>query len=318
MVSHRSFIQLFLILILCLSTSCKEEKSVIHIAVIPKGNTQSFWKQVEKGARQAEKELGVEIWWEGPEIESDRKKQIQLMQSFIGQGADAIVLAPLDSRSLTPSVDAANKRGIPVVIIDSELLVDHYRSFVGTDNYQAGRSCAQRMIEALEGKGNLLLLRNLESSSSTSQREAGFLEGIAELAPDMKVVSTDQYAQASLEEGFEVSRRMVSRFSQVDGIFCPNETTTEAMLQALQAEGRDTSMVFIGFDANQRLLEALQAGQIDALALQDPIKMGYMGVKTALSAIRGEAVPKRISTDIIFATPDNLDSPEIQNLLQEE
>ena len=287
----------------------------LQIAVIPKGTTHSFWKTIHAGAEKAAEELDVEIIWQGPQKEDDREMQIQVVQNFISRGVDAIVLAPLDDRALVKPVEAAVKRGITVIIIDSSLQSEEYASFVATDNYEGGRQCAKRLAAVMGNAGRALMLRYMEGSASTNKREQGFLEGIAEFGPEIELVSINQYAGATMNEAFESAQNLLNRYSAVDGVFCPNESSTQGMLRALQTAGRAGKVKFVGFDNNDTLIGALEAGEINGLALQNPFKMGYEGVQAAVAAVNGEDVVRRIDTGVVMVTPENLQDEEILELL---
>src|SRR5512138_2945898 len=140
----------------------------ITLAVIPKGTTHEFWKAVHAGAVQAEQELSaqgtpVKIVWKGPFREDDRELQIQVVEGFLSQGVQGIVLAPLDDRALVRPVEEAKRAGVPTVSLESDSIV----SFVATDNYKGGVLAADRMGELLGNKGKVLLLRYAEGSAST-------------------------------------------------------------------------------------------------------------------------------------------------------
>jgi ribose transport system substrate-binding protein len=309
--------------LVCNLTSCGsgsstgEESGKLQIAVIPKGTTHFFWKSIHAGAEKAAQELGVEVVWQGPQKEDDRQMQIQVVQNFISRGIAAIVLAPLDDRSLVPPVQAAVKRDIPVVIIDSDLNADVYASFISTDNRKGGQMCADRLAEVLGGKGKVIMLRYSEGSASTTNREAGFMEKIKEY-PDIEVVSDNQYAGATIEKGFQASQNLLNRFPEVDGIFCPNESATTGMLRALQTAGRTGKVKLVGFDSSETLIKAVQNGELAGFAQQDPFQMGYLGVKTAVAVIEGKTVEKRVDTGVTMVTPDNLEEPEVQELIYPE
>ncbi|SFE92536.1 ABC transporter substrate-binding protein [Thermoflexibacter ruber] len=288
----------------------------IQIAVIPKGTTHAFWKSVQLGAEKAGQDLGVKVLWQGPQKEDDRQMQIQVVQNFVSRGVSAIVLAPLDSRSLVPPVQTAIKRNIPVIIFDSGLDAQEYSSFVATDNKEGGRLCAKRMAEVMNGKGKIILLRYAEGSASTTEREAGFLEGLKEFAPEIEILSDNQYAGATREEAFQTSQNLLNRFKEVEGIFAPNESSTFGMLRALETSGKAGKVKFIGFDATKELLDAMQAGKIHGLSVQNPYKMGYEGVKTALAVLKKETVEKRIDTGVTMITPENLNTSEVQEILK--
>jgi len=286
-----------------------------RIAVIPKGTTHSFWKTVHAGALKAAQELDVEIIWQGPHKEDDRQLQIQVVQNFISRAVDAIVLAPLDNRALAIPVASAVKRGIPVVIIDSGLQSDAQSSFVATDNHAGGKLCAKRLCELVEGKGKVIMLRYAEGSASTANREQGFLDGVAEYGAEIELLSTSQYAGTTIEKAFQAGQNLLNRFAEVDAIFCPNESSTQGMLRALQTSGRAKDVIFVGFDSNETLLKAMRDGEVHGLALQSPFNMGYLGVVTAVNVINGKAVEKRVDTGVRMLTPDNMDTPEMKDLV---
>jgi ribose transport system substrate-binding protein len=289
----------------------------LRIAVIPKGSTHNHWRSVHAGAEKAAQELGnVEVIWQGPQKEDDREMQIQVVQNFVSRGVDGIVLAPLDDRSLVPPVTAAVKRNIPVVIIDSDLKSDVYASYVATNNREGGRLCARRLVEVMGGKGKIIMLKYSEGSAATIEREAGFMEGIKEYGPQIEILSSNLYAGATMEKAFQASQNLLNRFgTQVDGIFCSNESATQGMLRALQLAGKAGQVKFVGFDVNQTLLEGLKKGEIHGFAVQDPIKIGYEGVKTAVAVIEGKPYEKIIDTGVKMVTKDNLEEPEVIRLL---
>ncbi|MCX8161227.1 MAG: substrate-binding domain-containing protein [Candidatus Saccharicenans sp.] len=286
------------------------------LAVIPKGTTHEFWKAVHAGAVKAGQELGVEIFWKGPQKEDDRAQQITVVEDFISRRVDGIVLAPLDDRALMRPVDEAMRDGIPVVIMDSNLQGDNYISFVATDNYQGGVLAARRLAEVLGGKGKIFLIRYLEGSASTTFREQGFLETITKDYPGIEFLVKDQYAGTTTESAYQLTENLLSRYPQVEGIFAPNESSTFGALRALQHYGLAGKVKLVGFDSSAKLIQALENNEIQGLVLQDPMKMGYLAVKVLLDHIQGRPVEKRIDTGVTVATPENMNQPEIRNLLE--
>ena len=293
----------------------------IQIAVIPKGTTHEYWKSVNAGAVKAKRELAtkgiaVDIIWKGPLLEDDREQQIQVVENFIGRNVSAIVLAPLDERALVAPVEEAVAAGIPVVIIDSRLNSDKIASTVSTDNYKGGQIGARRLGEVLGGKGRVILLRYQVGSASTEQREQGFLDVMKSDFPGITLVSTDQYGGATRETAFQASQNLLNRFGgQIEGIFCPNESTASGMLLALRETGIGGKVKFVGFDANDQLLGGLREKLIDGLVIQDPVKMGYTGVMTAVAVLRHQPVEKAIDTGVGLVTRENMDDPVISALI---
>jgi len=291
------------------------------IAVIPKGTTHEFWKAINAGAVKAQRELTehgtkVDIIWKGPLREDDRDQQIQVVENFMARRVNAMVLAPLDERALVKPVETAMKAGVPVVIMDSDLKSDKYVSFVATDNYKGGQLAGQEMGRVLGGKGNVILLRYAVGSASTEAREAGFLDALKKF-PNIKLISSDQHAGPTRDTGYGVSQNLLNRFKRdVNGIFCPCEPPTIAMAKALRDVGLAGGKVkMIGFDAGSQSVIDMKNGDVQALVVQNPLLMGYLGVVTAVKHLRGEKVEKRIDTGVALVTPENMEKPEIKELL---
>lgn len=292
----------------------------LSIAVIPKGTTHVFWKAVEAGAQEAGKELGVEVIWKGPLREDNKDEQIKVVQDFITKGVSGIALAPLDENALRTPVTEAQAASIPVVIFDSGLAEVQTTSYIATDNTAAGGMGGKRLGELLGGKGKVLMLRYQEGSASTDQREKGFLDEMAKLK-GIEVVSSNQYAGPTAETAQKAAESLVNRFKKgeafaVDGIFCPNESTAFGMLRALQNAGLAGKVKLVGFDSSPPLIDGLKAGEIDALVVQDPRKMGYLSVQTLVKHIRGEKVESKIDTGAVLVDKANLATPEIEKLLK--
>ena len=293
------------------------------IALIPKGTTHEFWKSVHFGAQKAAKELDVDIIWKGPLQENDRQGQINEVETFINRGVSGICLAPLDSKALRKYASASMAKKIPVVIFDSGLEGEDYVSYVATDNYKGGVLAGEHLAKVLGGKGKVALLRYMEGSESTVQREQGFLDAIAKLK-DIEVISQNQYAGATADTALKASENLLASLKtadgglKIDGLFAPNESSAIGMLRALQTAKLAGKIKFVGFDTSERLVSALKSGELHGTVLQNPINMGYLAVKTMVSHLRGSAVEKRVDTGVAIATPENMDQPEIKALLRPE
>ncbi|MFC2168352.1 substrate-binding domain-containing protein [Acidobacteriota bacterium] len=291
------------------------EDKQLGIAVIPKGTTHGFWKAIHAGAIKAAKELDVKIYWNGPQKEDDRAQQITVVEDFINLGVDGIVLAPLDDRALTRPVRDAVERNIPVVIIDSALQGEEHISYVATDNYKGGVLAAERMGEILNENGDLILIRYQVGSASTTNREKGFVDTIKNNFPRINFLVEDQYAGATTETAYQLAENLLNRFPDVQGIFCPNESSTFGALRALQESGRAGQIKFVGFDSSPKLVQGLESGHIHGLILQDPVKIGYMGVKQMVLHLQGQTIAGRIDTGVHLITPENMNDPEMKTLL---
>ena len=320
---RKTFVLLFVVL-LAIAFGCNRSKpggKKLTIAVIPKGTSHEFWKSIHAGANKAARELStpgaeVEVIWKGPLREDDREQQIQVVEGFASQGVNGIVLAPLDNRALARPVEEAKTAGVPTVIIDSALESQSIVSFVATDNRKGGMLGADRLGELMGGKGKAILLRYAEGSASTEEREAGFLQEMKQKFPNIELISIDQYAGATRDTAKRASENLLNRFGDdVQGIFCPNESTTAGMLSALQDIGKAGKVMFVGFDTSQMFIDAMSAKQLHGIVVQNPFNMGYLGVKTMVESLQGKPVEKRIDTGVTMITPDNLNAADTQALL---
>ncbi len=292
----------------------------IRLAYIAKGLQDVYWKSVEKGLRQAETEAkaagqNVEVTWDAPTTDGDRPGQITMMENYVNQHMDGIILCPLDDNALAAPAEKAHRVGIPLVIVDSTLNYKETVAFVGTDNHHGGEIAGAELARLLNDKGSVILMRYNPGSASCDDRERGFLDEMKK-HPGIQILSSDNYAGPTREKALEQATNLLSTYAgKVDGIFTPNESSTNGMLLALQQAGLAGKVKFVGFDGGAQNMEGLKAGQIHALVLQNPYQMGYIGVKVMLDHLAGKTVPANIDTGATLLTKDNLDSAPVKELL---
>lgn len=293
----------------------------LTIAVIPKATSHEFWKSIHAGAVKAQRELEangtkIELIWKGPLREDDREQQIQVVENFVSRRVSGIVLAPLDSKALVAPVAHAARAKVPVVIFDSGLKSDKFLSFVATDNYKGGVLAGEQMGKVLGGKGNVVLLRYQVGSASTEEREMGFLDALKKF-PNIKIISSDQHGGATRELCYQAAQNVLNRFGKdVNGIFGPCEPVAVGIVMALRNAGRAGGNVkVVGFDAGTQINEAMKKGDVQAVIVQNPLRMGYLGVMTMVDHLRGNKVESRIDTGVYVVTPENMETAEIKELL---
>jgi len=302
------------------SNVTKDGKKIYRIAVIPKGTTHEFWKSVHAGAVQAAEELGnVEVRWNGPPNEKDKEEQIKIFDTFVGKNVDGICLAPIDRDAFVPVVRRAKQRDIPTVIFDSGLSDEsNIVSYVATDNKNGGVLGAKRLAELLDYKGGVILVRYQAGSESTEMREAGFLETLAQYE-DIKILSESQRVDSSAEEALKLGESLLRNHKdEVRGVFTVCEPINKGLLQALENEQMDGKVFFVGFDSDPRMVGGLESKSVHGVVLQDPVRMGYLAVKTMVDHLEGKPVDKRVRTGEYLATSENMNEPDIKKLLSPE
>lgn len=230
------------------------------IGVVPGGGSTAFWDLVRAGAQQAGEELGVPVYYRGPQRESEEESQLQVMDLMLRRGCKALVVAPAGT-SIATRVDELRARGIPTLYIDRDMGGETVLAVVGTDNFAAGQIAGRHMAQLLAGRGQVLLLRLSEAVVSTRAREEGFLQAAREAGLEVMDggdVGDDQQRIHKLltqgEDGYA-------------GVFTSNAVTSTAAHMALRRMGMLGKIRHVGFDSSQVLVNGLAAGEIDALVL---------------------------------------------------
>ena len=294
----------------------------LTVAVIPKSTGGEFWETVERGARDAGKDLGVNVKWEGPLAETEMAEQNKIIENMVNLGVDGMALAPLNNRAMRKPVENVVEAGIPVVIFDSAIDGDAHVSYVATNNEAGGVLAAEEMAKMLGDKKRVFVLRYIQGTASTEQRAKGFIKAIKAAGKevlgepytdDATVTGAKKTATNSLE-GFVKNSRL-----QLDGIFVTNLYSTLGMVEALEdlrQSGVEVDVVFVGFDTSPKLIDELKAGNIDGLVSQRPHKMGYLAVETLVKHLRGEPIEPLVDTGVEFVTLERLENePEIRELV---
>jgi ribose transport system substrate-binding protein len=309
---------------ICFLVACNKQSDSdksYTIAVIPQGSTHEYWKSIHAGAAKAAQDLEaqgtkIRIIWKGPLREDDREQQTQVVEGFISQKVSGIVLAPFDSHALVRPVEEAAAAGIPTLVVDSALDTTRIVSFVATDNKQGGALAADQMGKLLNGKGKVLLLRYQEGVASTRAREDGFVEKLKSAYPGVELISSNQFAGPTRDTAKRASENLLTRYAgQIQGVFTPNESSTAGMLLALQDINKAGKVAFIGFDASDTFIEAMHNKQLQGIVVQNPFRMGDLGVRTMVDHLQGKSVEKRIDTGVMLVTAENLESADVQQLL---
>jgi ribose transport system substrate-binding protein len=279
--------------------------------MVPKGATQMFWQAVHAGAIKAAGEHGLELRWNAPAQESDRSRQIAIVDSMINLGVNGIALAPVDRSALVNVVHRAIDRGIPVVVFDSGLDSDRTLAYVATDNREGGRLAARRLIQVLNGKGKIAIISDMPGSASTTERVNGFEEECRRTGLEVLPV---QFVQADRAKARAVTENLLSAHADLSGIFADHENAAVGAALALSSrQNRDVRLV--GFDSSQQLVTLLEDGWIDSLVVQNPFRMGYEAIRAVALNLAGETPAKETDTGSNVVTREDLKKPEIQNLL---
>jgi ribose transport system substrate-binding protein len=288
------------------------------IPVIVKDTTSLYWQTVLAGARKAGKDLGVNVPELGVQSESDVNGQISTLEDALAEKPAAVVIAPIDFKALGKPIDAAAKKA-PIVDIDSPADSKAFASFVATDNVQAGRIAADGLAAAIAAKygkaeGDVALIASLTGVASLDARAKGFREELAAKYPGLKLAA-DKVADGKATAALGVMTDLMAADPNLRGVFASDLSMAEGAGQAIADGKKADTIEMVGFDDDDKLQGFLKDGTISALVVQDPYRMGYEGVKTALAASKGEKVEAFIDTGANLITKADMDGEKQQALL---
>ena len=288
------------------------------IPIIVKDTTSGFWQIVLAGARKAGKELDVKVPELGAQSESDINGQISILENAVSEKPAAIVIAPTQFKALGKPIDEAAKKCI-IIGIDSAADSKAFTSFLQTDNVQGGRAGADALAAAIQAQfgkpeGDVALITSLPGVGSAEQRAKGFKEEIATKYPGLKLVA-DKVADGMATTALNIMTDLITSNPDLRGVFASNLIMAQGAGQAIAENHIANKIKLVGFDSDDKLVGLLKDGNIAALIVQDPYRMGYEGVKTALAASKGEKVPAAVDTGVNTITKENLDSARSQELL---
>lgn len=288
-----------------------------EIAVIVKTTNSNFWQNVNKGAAAAlEGVEGHTMTFTGPAAETDIADEVNMVDNAVNRGVEGIVLAPSDPEALIPAVKRAYEAGIPVVIIDSMLAEGAegtYQSFLSTDNCAAGKLVAEKMVELAGTEGKVAIMSYIAGVGSEIGRVGCFQDYLADNS-NLEIVGPF-YSQAQMGTALNQTTDVLAANPDLVGIYGANEPTAVGMGRAIVQAGKAGQLVAIGFDGNQDLQDFVRDGTLAATAVQGSFQMGELGVKAVLDLLAGKEVAPHIDTGVVLATKDNIDSPEVQNVL---
>lgn len=284
------------------------------IVFIPKSTSATFYLFLVKGAQDKAKELGYTIDYQGPATEADIAAQVDLVRNVTNAKPAGILLAALDSEALIPPVEEAMAAGVPVAMVDSGINSDVPVASIITDQYAGGFAAGEEMARLL-GEEGLVANLGIQAGSVSAGRSVGFAEAIAQY-PNMQVLET-QWTDADAAKSLNIATDLITGNPEIKGFFAAAAPIATGIAQAAIAKGIDKELKIITFDPSPEILPLFDDGTIQAIIAQDPYQMGYQGVAAIDAFINGQTIdPKSIELTPVLITPENVNTPEVQALLQ--
>jgi ribose transport system substrate-binding protein len=289
------------------------------IPVIVKDTTSPYWQAVLAGARKAGQDLGVNVVELGAKSESDVGGQISLLEKAVASNPAAIVLAPAQFAALGKPIDEAAKK-VKIIGIESAAETKAMTSLLATDNVNAGRVAADALAIAItktyaDTEGDVVMITYMPGVASLDQRAKGFKEVVAAKYKALDITA-EKAADGKPATVVGIMKDLIVNTGDLRGVFVSDPITAQAVSQAVAEKKGNDKINIVGVGSDEKLIKLLQDDVISGLVVEDPFRMGYDGVKTALAASKGEQVPANVDTGATLVTKANMSSARSQELLK--
>ena len=289
------------------------ETEKYKIFFIPKtvesGN--DFWTSLIDGAKLAAKEFDVELYISGANSEQDISGQVKYIKKAIEMKPDAIVVAPCSYSGMTDILKEVIENDIRLILIDSVIDEDISEGIVATDNFRAGKELGEYASVLIKDDSEIGIIAHVKGSSTAMQREEGIKEGLG--IKKNNVVHT-KFCGSSYDKAYDLAKEMIEKNPDLNVIFGTNEYASVGAARAVQDMNRDDIKIY-GFDNSIEEIKYLEQGIFDAIIIQKPFNMGYLGIKQTVSALNGEEIEKYIDSGCKLIDINNMYDVENQRLL---
>jgi len=284
------------------------------VTLVAKSTGTEFWKSVFAGARAAGNEYNLELTIVGPDAEEDYRTQNELVAQAVADGAEAVVFSAIDFERNVPAVEAAAAAGVQVVSIDSGVNSARVSAYIGTDNLAAGGMAGQAALLP-EGELRVGLVNFDAGTANGQQRERGVRDALERdpRASEPLAVYTASEASAAQAD----TAALLAAHPELNVLIAFNEPVTVGAGRAVEELGLEDQVWLVGFDSNVEAVDMLQTGAVDALVVQNPYAIGYLGVENAWKLLTGQlsASPPDLWTATTLVTRENMFSTDCQRLL---
>lgn len=291
-----------------------EEKDPYKLVFIPKtiDSSNGFWTALIQGAELGAAEFGAEIEVLGTDSEEDVDGQIGLIYSCINKKPDALMIAPADYSRTTEALRDVKESGIKLILLDSTIDQNIADAVVCTDNYVAGKELAEYAGGFLDKKSVIGIVAHVQGTSTAMERENGIRDGLGGYEAQIADIV---FCNSSYEKAYELTKRMLSDYPDMNVLIGLNEYSAIGAARAVRDMGVSGKIHMIGFDSSIEEIQYLEAGVFDAIVIQKPFNMGYLGVEQAINVLTNREVEREIDSGSKLITRDNMYEEENQRLL---
>ncbi len=312
-IKYVSVILLLVIVVLGFNQVYVEANKKAKVYMIVKVNNANydFWELSRKGAETAVKELNCEFIYTGANDEKDSETQVKKIREAIDNNASAIIVAAINTEETNEIIEEAYLKGIKIITMDSDINSDIPRVFIGTDNFEAGKEMGTKMVELLNGEGEVAVVNFLAGASTADYRYEGFKKEVED-SSNIKIIA-NEYCDADVNNSYEITKNLLLSKPNLKGIYGTNQQSLEGIARAIKELEKQQEVAVVGFDSSLSIIKNIENDVIKAVVVQKPFNMGYLSVKNAVKSKKGIRLNKYTEFEIV--TKKNMYNEEIEKLL---
>lgn len=280
------------------ATTTPEPTQPIVIGVSLSNLDNPFFGAVQEGVVETAERLGATVVIE--DAQDDAQRQTTQIEALIAQQVNALLVNPVNSMEIEQALQEAFDAGIPIFTVDRSANSPHVVAHIASDNVSGGRMAAAYLAEIIHESGNVVELAGIPDTSAAQDRGLGF-NNVITIYPDIQVIARET-ANFNREQGHDVFAQILADNAEIDGVFAHNDEMILGAIAAAREAGRLDAIAFVGFDAIEDAVVAIENGELRATVAQQPKEMGRLSVETILQHLDGESVSSFIPVDLALIT----------------
>lgn len=280
------------------ATTTPEPTQPIVIGVSLSNLDNPFFGAVQEGVLETAERLGATVVIE--DAQDDAQRQTTQIEALIAQQVNALLVNPVNSMEIEQALQEAFDAGIPIFTVDRSANSPHVVAHIASDNVSGGRMAAAYLAEIIHESGNVVELAGIPDTSAAQDRGLGF-NNVITIYPDIQVIARET-ANFNREQGHDVFAQILADNAEIDGVFAHNDEMILGAIAAAREARRLDAIAFVGFDAIEDAVVAIENGELRATVAQQPKEMGRLSVETILQHLDGESVSSFIPVDLALIT----------------
>jgi len=262
-----------------------------------------FFIDISKGVNKKAEEAGISVLTNDPNL--DLAKQVSAIEDYMQKGVDALIVLATDNAGVIPAIEEAKSKGIKIITADNVVNSDSVDTFIGTENYEAGKQIGEHLKTKIEADGKDATIAIVTWKQSFVQKER--LRGFKDALKDVKGVSfLNEQPGYNREESMSTVENILQANPNVNYIFATSENSVSGSLAALESANK-ANIQIVGFDPTPETADGIRNDHIYALIQQQPELIGEKAVEAALEAINGKQLEKNINIPVVLIDKSNVD-----------